>query len=270
MQAEREVVSTLSIEAGSRLRDTRQRQGLTLQRVEQLGAQIAAALNNQEFAIPMSRLSHIETKGVVPSIYKVHSLARIYRLSPDMIFEWYGIKQPAIDGLQLEESPRGRFAFFRSPREVQVPVALDPSLDPKVTTELGRVVEAWGEVPLTFLARFRDRQFVYAYVGSEDIMMSPLLPPGSFVQIDPARRTVKKSGWQNEFDRPIYAIDSRMGLHFCWCSVVDRKLVLQPHPLSGEDIKIFVADEVEVVGQVVGIATRFRNVSSGLSTMPSR
>jgi hypothetical protein len=125
-------------------------------------------------------------------------------------------------------------------------------------------------VPLTFLAKFRDRQFVYAYVGAEDTMMSPLLPPGSFVQIDPTRRAVKKSGWQNEFDRPIYAIDSRVGLHLCWCSVVDRKLVLQPHPLSGENVKIFSADEVEIVGQVVGIAVRFKNVASFLSTMPSR
>ena len=59
MQPERDAVSNLNVEAGTRLRETRQSQGLTLQRVEQLGAEIASALGNQEFAVPMSRLSHI-------------------------------------------------------------------------------------------------------------------------------------------------------------------------------------------------------------------
>jgi transcriptional regulator with XRE-family HTH domain len=265
---EREIVSNLSVEAGYKLRETRQHQGLTLLRVEQLGAQIAAALNNPEFAIPISRLSHIETKGVVPSIFRVQSLARIYRLTPEMILEWYGIKQAELDALQLDEAPGGRFAFFRKPKMVEVPIALDPSFDPRTSGELGRIVEAWGEVPLTFLTRFRDRQFIYAYVGSEDFMMSPLLPPGSFLQIDPSRRTVKRTGWQNEFDRPIYAIDSRDGLQFCWCSLSDRKLILQPHPLSKQDVKIYNTEDVEVVGQVIGVATRLRAAASVVSAMP--
>jgi transcriptional regulator with XRE-family HTH domain len=261
MQPERDAVSNLNVEAGTRLRETRQSQGLTLQRVEQLGAEIASALGNQEFAVPMSRLSHIETKGVIPSIYRVHSLARIYRLMPETILEWYGIQQSTLDALQLEEAPKGRFAFFRKPREVEIPVALDPSFDPHVSAEIGRVIEAWGDVPFTLLSRFRDRQYVYAYVGSDDFMMNPLLPPGSFVQIDPALRSIKRTGWQNEFERPIYAIDSRDGLHLCWCSIAERKLVLQPHPLSKEEIRILNLDEVEVVGQVVGVATRFKTVS---------
>lgn len=271
MQPEREFVSSLSVEAGNRLRDTRQRQGLTLQRVEQLAAQIAAAFNNQEFAIPISRLSHIETKGVVPSIYRIHSLARIYRLTPDMILGWYGIKHSSLEALELEESPSGRFAFFRAQRNVQIPVAVDPSFDARFTAELGRIIEAWGEVPFTFLSRFRQGDFIYAYVGAEDVMMSPLLPPGSFVQIDPTRKAVKRIGWLNEYDRPIYAIDSREGLHFCWCSVADRKLVLQPHPLSQKDVMIRSMDEVEIVGQVIGIAKRVSDdASSAIVTMPSR
>lgn len=268
MHPEREFISTLSLEAGGRLRDVRLSQGLTLQRVEQLGAQIAAGLNNQEFAIPMSRLSHIETKGVVPSIYRVHSLARIYRLTPETILEWYGIDQPVLDKMHLEESPRGRFALFRSPRQVHIPVAVDPSFDLRFSSEIGRMIESWGEVPFSLLSRFRTRQYVYAYVGSEDRMMSPLLPPGSFVQIDPSRRAVRSSAWRNEHERPIYAIESRRGLYLCWCSVVDRKMVLQPHPLSGEDVKIFSLDEIEVVGQVLAAAVRFIDASAP-AVMPS-
>jgi hypothetical protein len=241
-----------------------------LQRVEELGAQIASALNNQEFAIPMSRLSNIETKGVMPSIYRVHSLARIYRLTPDMILDWYGIKQHALDALQLAESPRGRFAYFRRAAEVHMPTALDPSFDPRFSAELRRIVEAWGDVPFAFLGRFRSRQFIYAYVGEEDLMMAPILPPGSFVQIDPSRQTVKRTGWTSEYDRPIYAIESREGLYFCWCSISDRRLLLQPHPLSREEIKVLNLDLVEVLGQVVGVARRFNDASAGPTVIPSR
>lgn len=270
MEADRELVSPTGIEAGARLREVRQKQGLTLQRVEQLSMQIATALNNPEFGIPPSRLSHIETKGVVPSIYRLHSLARIYRLNPDSILEWYGVRITALDSLQMDESPAGRFAFFRIPPKVEVPVALDPSFDPRVTAEIGRIIEAWGEVPFSFLSRFRTREFIYGYVGMEDAMMAPLLSPGAFVQIDPSRRSVRKGGWRNEYERPIYAIDSRSGLYFCWCSIADRRLILQPHPLSRQDVKIFSGDEVEIVGQVVGFATRVNVAVSETLTVPER
>lgn len=270
IQPEQEVISTVSIEAGGRLRDTRHKQGFTLQRVEQMAAQIATTLSNQEFAVPMSRLSHIETKGVVPSIYRIHSLARIYRLSPDTILQWYGINHEKLEEVELGGSPRGRFARFRRPKEVAIPVAIDPAFDPRVTAELGRMVEEWGDVPFAFLGHFRRHRFIYGYIGTEDFLMFPVLPPGSFVQIDPSRKTVRKGSWQNEYDRPIYAVETRMGLYCCWCSIIDRKLVLQPHPLSKEDARIFKLDEVDVIGQVVGVATRFRGAASSPANMPVR
>jgi transcriptional regulator with XRE-family HTH domain len=262
MLPEREPVNVAAIEAGNRLRETRLSQGLTLQRVEELGARIAAALNNPEFAIPVSRLSHIETKGVVPSFYRVHSLARIYRLNPDVILEWYGVVHGNLEALQLEESPHGRFAFFRSPSKVTMPVALDPSFDPKTSGEIVRMVETWGEVPFTFLKRFRNRQYLYGYVGLEDLTLSPILPPGSFVQIDPERRNIKKSGWNNEYDRPIYAVETQDGIRFAWCAIIDRKLILEPHPLSPVEMKMFNLDNVDVLGQVVGAAIRVGGSSS--------
>jgi transcriptional regulator with XRE-family HTH domain len=268
MQPERELVSSLSLEAGSRLREIRQNQGLTLQRVEELGARIASAHNNQEFAIPMSRLSHIETKGVVPSIYRVYSLARIYRLNPEVIFEWYGIKQPVLDALQLDEAPRGRFAFFKSPRTAPIPTTVDPSFDGRISADVARIIEAWGEVPFSFLTKFRTRQYIYGYVGTEDTMMFPILPPGSFVQVDPERRNVKKAMWRTDYDRPIYAVESRNAMYFCWCSIAERRLVLQPHPLSPAEIKIFHVDEAEILGQVVGAAIRV--ASSSPAVVPLR
>ena len=46
---------------------------------------------NDEFAIALSRLSDIENKGTVPTIYRLYSLCAIYRLDMAEVLEWYGV-----------------------------------------------------------------------------------------------------------------------------------------------------------------------------------
>src|SRR5207248_4086258 len=64
---------------GQQLRTIRESLGLTLKDVESASAIIAEKYHNQEYAIPASRLSEIETKGMLPSIYRLYSLALLYR-----------------------------------------------------------------------------------------------------------------------------------------------------------------------------------------------
>jgi transcriptional regulator with XRE-family HTH domain len=262
MNLEPESLAPESWSAGQRLREVRQKLGLTLQRVEELSEAISKALNNPEFAIPYSRLSQIETRGLVPSVYRIHSLARIYRLDVATILDWYGIRQSALEAVALDPPSKSVFSFFRKPETVKVPVALDPSFDLNRTQYLRRVVEAWGSIPFVALERLQESEFLYGYVGAEDFTMYPILPPGSFVQVDGSKRTVKRTGWRGEYDRPIYAVDTREGLRFSWCSVVDRKMVLQPHPLSSVEVQVIPIDQVDVLGQVVGAAIRVGALTS--------
>lgn len=259
-----------SFEAGRRLRQTRERQRLTLKRVEELSELIAAHFQNSEFAVPSSRLSDMETKGVVPSIFRLHSLARIYRISPEKILEWYGVLRAEIFELKLPEAPLSRIAHVETTDPSIVPITLDPSLDWNEGFDVARVIEQWGAVPFSVLKKFQDRDFLYGYVGSEDFGMDPILPPGSFVQIDPAKNRVVKAGWQSDYDRPIYAVETRAGLYFSWCSVVDRKLILEAHPLSKVEIRIFKLDEADVLGQVVGAAIRVGGQKSLFSIVRER
>ena len=64
--------------AGANLRALRERLGLTMREVETGSARIAERHTNDEFAISPSRLSDIGTKGSVPSIFRLYSLAVIY------------------------------------------------------------------------------------------------------------------------------------------------------------------------------------------------
>src|ERR1700752_30599 len=86
----------MSIYAGQQLRHRREELGLTLRDVEAASSEIAARHANQEFFIPFSRLSEIETKGLLPSIFRIYTLAAIYHCDYRTIGAWYDVRLDAI------------------------------------------------------------------------------------------------------------------------------------------------------------------------------
>src|SRR5437879_12209347 len=77
--------------AGKSLRTLREKLGLTMRDVEYSSARIAEKYRNEEFSIPPSRLSDIETKRILPSIYRLYTLAIIYRRDGRELRAWYGV-----------------------------------------------------------------------------------------------------------------------------------------------------------------------------------
>jgi len=150
-----------------------------------------------------------------------------------------------------------------------VPVRLDPGFDLRRTANLGRMIERWGLVPLSYLSQFSNTKHIYGYIGSEDFTMYPVLLPGSFIQVDESANTVAEGTWRSEYERPIYFVELRDGYTACWCSLKGDYIILQPHPLSPAPVRILKqSQEVEVLGQVVGIAMRldgWRSAASGES-----
>jgi len=253
-------VGDLAIFAGgSNLRNARERLGLTMREVENASLRIAARHNNDEYAIAPSRLSDIETKGVVPSIYRLYTLGVIYRLDVREILAWYGIdlNQLAQD-LALSLPPKShRAEALPATTTIRVPIRLDPSFDSRRTANLGRIVEQWGTVPLAYLDQFSRDHYTYAYIGSEDLTMYPLLPPGTFLQVDETRNRVVQGVWRSEYERPIYFVETREGYTCCWCPLQGDNIVLQPHSLSPVAPRVLRhPKDAEVIGQVMGIAVR--------------
>ena len=131
-------------------------------------------------------------------------------------------------------------------------------------------MDIWGDVPVPLLRHVDLRRSLYGYIGTKDRTMQPLLPPGTFVQIDAKQTRVTKS-WttkgmvQSPFARPIYFLDIRVGYACGWCQIEDGVLTLIPHPDSGEPTRTFrYPSEVEVVGRVTGIAMRIGEESQVL------
>jgi hypothetical protein len=227
--------------------------------VEVASGRIAAKHGNDDFSIALSRLSDIETKGIVPSLYRLYSLAVIYRRDFRELLAWYGVDLNDAAGdlhaLELRKSHRAELLLGAS--AVRIPVRLDPSFDLRRSANVGRMIEQWGLVPMAYLAQFASRNYTYGYVGTEDLTMYPILLPGSFVQVDEARNRVTNGMWRSEWERPIYFVETRTGHTCCWCNLKGDQLTLQSHPLSPQPARILRhPQEAEVIGQVVGVAMR--------------
>ncbi len=244
---------------GQYLRNLREQLGLTMRDVETASARIAQRHGNDEFTIQPSRLSDIETKGVLPSIFRLYSLAAIYRRDLRQILKLYGVDFDDIAPDLPHSLPQKTHisGALSEMANVQVPVRLDPSFDPRRTVNIGRMVEQWGLVPLAYLAQFASCEYTYGYVGSEDLTMYPILPPGSFVQVDEAKNRVQDGGWRSEYERPIYFVETRSGHTCCWCAIAGEDIILQPHPLSPVAARVLkFPQDAEVIGQVVGVAIK--------------
>ncbi len=244
---------------GQHLRALREQLGLTMRDVEGATMAIAARHGNDDFGIALSRLSDIETKGIVPSIYRLYALAVVYRKDFRELMSWFGVDlNEAASDVALVSPPRTHVLNVMDPTSsVRIPVRLDPSFDPRKTANLGRMVEQWGLVPLSYLSQFANHQYSYGYIGSEDFSMYPLMMPGAFVQIDESKTKIEQGSWRSEYERPVYFVETRQGYTCCWCAVRGDSIVLQPHPLSPVTVRILKhPQDAEVLGQVVGLAMR--------------
>ena len=249
-----------SDDPGQKLKRIRERLKLRFRDVEEASIQIANRHNNDEFTMQLSRLSDIENKGTVPSIFRLYSLCTIYRIDLTEALGWYGVdvsQQPA-DATAIAVASTHLIGFNPSPgSEIQVPLALDPGLDPRRTSYLSRLIQSWGTLPLALLNSLDIKNHRYAFVGSEDWSMYPLIPPGSLVLVDESLHKIVNSGWSNEFERPIYFLEHRNGFACGWCTLTDGQLVVQPHPASMCSPEVYrYPAEIEVVGQITGVAMR--------------
>jgi transcriptional regulator with XRE-family HTH domain len=247
-------------DAGEKLKRVRDRLNLTIRDVEEASRKIAARHKNDEFVIGLSRLSEIENKGTVPTIYRLYSICSIYRLDPMEVLEWYGVNVGELPAdaaaIEIERTHIIGFGAFGI-GDVQFPLALDPGIDVRKTTFLSRLIQRWGRLPLSLLNGFDLKDFRYAFIGAEDWFMFPLLQPGSLVLIDETRRKIINTGWTTEFERPIYFFEHRKGFSCGWCTLNGPQLVLQPHPASMCFPEVYAfPEEIDVLGQVAGVAMR--------------
>ena len=240
------------------------RLGLSVRDVEKLSIELANNRHNPYLSFSRTWITDVENGRFVPGSFKMAGLAEIFGMPLVEIHKLYGVPP---GGDITKERP-----VFRPPNTHLLAPAADSSegetapedLPAEIRVEetnlLVGMVDIWGDVPVPLLRRLGLRRSLYGYIGTKDRTMSPLLPPGTFVQIDAKQTQVKKGSskkptGQSPFARPIYFLDIRTGYACGWCEIKDGVLTLIPHPDSGEETRTFrYPSEVSIVGRVTGIA----------------
>lgn len=253
---------------GTYLKEVRLRLQLGVRDIQHMSSKIAAREHNRRFYISAARLAQIENDNAVPSQFKAFTLSAIYGISFFEILRRYGVDPDRAHSYRSQiklPATRPVTAELLGPdAKVRLPIRLDPSFKWERTQLINRAVALWGEVPAAFLLECNPKNHMYAYIGLEDDTMSPLLRPGALVMVDEERRKVAERGWSTEYDRPIYLVELKDGYLCSWCSVSGSQITVVPYPTSTAPIRTFsLANEAEVIGQVVGVAMRL------VPTMPA-
>ena len=249
------------MKAGENLRLLRTRLGMTTRDVSLQSHLFADARGSSEFRISNAWLTQLETTDSVPSLHKLVSLSSIYRVTFSSMASLFGVDLECIGKHQIEtaaeETHLVSLDVADPSRAMVFPDRLEKGYNLDGTNLLSRIVQHWGEIPIAVLQHLDLRTGHYGFIGLRDLTLYPLLRPGSFVQINPQQRKVRTSRWHTEFERPIYFLELRDSFACGWCELQGNQLTLIPHPLSPYTVRRFDHPrEVEVVGQVVGVAMR--------------
>jgi hypothetical protein len=193
----------------------------------------------------------------------LYSLAVIYGREFRQLLRWFGIDLNMVaedmEGILPPKTHLSRVCGNVS--AVQLPIRFDPGFDARRTMNFGRMIEAWGLIPITDVAQLDHSRYIYAYIGFKDYTMYPILPPGSFIQVDESKNQIEEEELRSsEYERPIYFLETRDGYVACWCALKDQEIVLMPHPLSPVPPRILrYPQDAGVIGQVVGVGMRLGN-----------
>jgi transcriptional regulator with XRE-family HTH domain len=252
---------TVTERAGIILKQLRERLGLTLRKVAALSQRLAKEKQNQDFCISRASLGEVERGSYTPGIFKMYSLGAIYHKHWSSILALYGLRLSDFGRDQaMFAPPKTQLAVDAGQADDTIVVPLQPSEAVRFdrTNLFSRLVEIWGEVPIRLIQHLDLRNGTYGFVGISDNRMSPIIRPGSIVQIDQNQRNIVNVKWENEYDRPIYFLELR-GEYLCsWCEISGGYLSAVPHPNSKCEVRRFsYPREAEIIGRVVGVTMRF-------------
>ena len=261
--------------ANERLKELRESLGITVRDVEDFSRRICEAEQNDEYYIANSWLAALEKQEALPSMYKLFTLSVIYRTKYTELLLLYGLDLDKITKYQkdcpLAKTHLAPTTVYDQDRRVSFPVRFDPAFRLDKTSLLSRMVEMWGEVPIGVIQHLDLRRSTWGLIGLDDYTLHPLLPPGSFVQIDERQTRVFRLPWRSEHERPIYFIELRDGYACSWCEMQGGQLLVVPHPLSPCTVRAFATPrEAQVVGRVTGVAMRMVSPNPPPSTDTAR
>jgi hypothetical protein len=232
--------------------------GLSYKDVVSESERLAKVYNNSDMRIGKSTLGNIISGSIrQPGTAKLDSLHIILNLSRTDIDAAIGLQPERRFAEQLEMS-RARThevpidAVTRH-RRIRLPILRD---DAKLdhTQFFEGSVKRWANVEVEYLSSFYPPYLCYVVVGEEDSNAAPIAPPGSRLIVNKLLNKVLPSENVSFHERELFYVMTPNGLTCVYAELVaGDKIVLIPHPASGNMREEFHLDEIEIIGQVVGV-----------------
>src|SRR6266404_8997783 len=183
------------LRAGAKLKRIRVRLGLSIREVERRSLALAAERQNRDFSLSRAWINDVEKGRFVPGTFKIVNLSLIYRMTIAEIHALYGIKPADITKERPLFRPLKTHLLVPVDESIsdhtELPPDSDATLQLENTNLLSKLVDIWGDVPVPLLRHLDLRRSLYGYIGAKDRTMSPLIPPGTFVQIDAKQTRIR-------------------------------------------------------------------------------
>jgi hypothetical protein len=232
--------------------------GLSYKDVVAESERLAKVYNNSDMRIGKSTLGNIISGSIrQPGTAKLDSLHIILNLSRTDIDAAIGLQPERRFAEQLEMS-RARThdvpidAVTRH-RRVRVPILRDgANLDH--TQFFEGSIKGWTSIEVEYLSSFYPPHVCYVVVGEDDTNATPIAPPGSRLLVNKLLNQVLPSENIGFHERELFYVMTPNGLTCVYAELgTGEKIVLIPHPASGNLREEFNRDEVTIIGQVVGV-----------------
>jgi DNA-binding response OmpR family regulator len=232
--------------------------GLSYKDVVAESERLAKVNNNSDMRIGKSTLGNIISGSIrQPGTAKLDSLRIILNLTRTDIEAAIGLQPERRFAEQLEMS-RARThevpidAVMRQ-RRVRIPIMRgDANLEN--TQFLEGSLQRWADVEVEYLSSFYPIYFCYVVVGERDSNASPIAPPGSRLLVNRLLNKVLPAENASFHERELFYVLSPNGLTCVYLEMsAGEKIVLIPHPASGNMREEFSRAEITIIGQVVGV-----------------
>jgi transcriptional regulator with XRE-family HTH domain len=236
---------------GERLRTIRRQWQLSLREVEERSHRFAQERGNQSYQVSASWLDRLEREEHELTVNKLIALADIYNVPTEQLLRSMYPEKPNLI-LKPLSSPNATMLLTEGPLEDQARYLLpEPPISNEPPEETTLLAPEDSQLP----APYRR-----GIIGKRDLTLDPMIPAGSFVQIDTQKRAISsRKGWTHDYQRPIYFLVTREGYHCGWCELDKASdwLTLIPHPLSPASSQRWkYRTEIENLGRVIVVAIR--------------
>jgi len=238
--------------------------GLGYKEVVAESERLSRVNHNPDMRIAKSTLGNIISGSIrQPGTAKLDSLRIILNISRAELDAAIGL-QPKLRLSEQLELTRARThevpidAVTRH-RTVKLPILRD-DVDLEETQFLEGTIKRWANVEVEYLNSFYPPYMAWVVVGEQDRNASPIAPPGSRLLVNKLLNTAHAPENASFHERELFYVLTPNGFT---CVYVEYgpgdKIVLIPHPASGNVREEFQRDEVQIIGQVVGVLYPTRN-----------